>query len=230
MDGNGRWAKERNRPRIVGHRAGVEALREIVNYSATTGIKVLTVYAFSSENWHRSRTEVDLLMELFDTSLKKSFELLRERNIRIRFIGGLSSFPKKLRARMIEVENLTAANTGLHLIVAANYGGRWDITNACIEVGKRINAQRITVEDINESLVSRFMCIADLPPPDLFIRTGGEMRISNFLLWQLAYTELYFDECLWPDFDVHRFRNALIWYAGRERRFGRTSEQIQGHA
>ena len=230
MDGNGRWAKKRRRPRIAGHRAGVEALRTIVNYSATTEIKVLTVYAFSSENWRRSHAEVGLLMELFDTSLQQNVKLLRDNDIRLRFIGGLSSFPKKLRERMAEAENETASNTGLNLVIAVNYGGRWDITRACVEVVKQINAKRLSVQEIDESLVGRFMCMADLPSPDLFIRTGGEMRISNFLLWQLAYTELYFEDCLWPDFDVQRFLKVLDWYAGRERRFGRTSEQVKNHA
>ena len=227
MDGNGRWAKQKGLPRIAGHRAGVEALQNIVNYSATAGIEVLTVYAFSSENWKRPRTEVSMLMELFNTSLQQRFKDLHDNNIRLRFIGDLSLFPEKLRESMTDAENLTTNNTGLVLAVAVNYGGRWDIANAFKELHKKIKDEGMRVEDINEALIAEFMCLSDLPEPDLFIRTGGEMRVSNYLLWQLAYTELYFDDCLWPDFGTGSFKKALKWYAGRERRFGCTSEQIE---
>jgi undecaprenyl diphosphate synthase len=226
MDGNGRWAKQKGLPRIAGHRAGVKALQNVVNFSATEGIKVLTVYAFSSENWKRPRTEVSMLMELFTTSLQQRFKELHGNNVRLRFIGDLTSFPEKLRQSMTDTENLTTSNTGLELVVAVNYGGRWDITNAFKALNKKINDESLKLEDITEDLIGEFMCLADLPEPDLFIRTGGEIRISNFLLWQLAYTELYFDDCLWPDFDTERLGKALQWYAGRERRYGRTSEQI----
>ncbi len=226
MDGNGRWAKQKGLPRIAGHRAGVKALQKIVNFSAKEGIEVLTVYAFSSENWKRPRTEVSKLMELFTTSLQQRFKELHDNNVRLRFVGDLSSFPEKLRQSMSETQNLTTNNTGLELVVAVNYGGRWDITNAFKKLNKEICAGSMKLEDVNEDSIGEFMCLADLPEPDLFIRTGGEMRISNFLLWQLAYTELYFDDCLWPDFDIARLGKALQWYAGRERRFGRTSEQI----
>ncbi len=227
MDGNGRWAKQKSLPRIAGHRAGVKALQKIVNFCATEGIEVLTVYAFSSENWKRPRTEVSKLMELFTTSLQQRFQELHDNNVRLRFVGDLSSFPAKLRQSMTDTENLTTNNTGLELVVAVNYGGRWDITNAFKALNRKINDEGLKLEDISEDLIGEFMCLADLPEPDLFIRTGGEMRISNFLLWQLAYTELYFDDCLWPDFDTASLEKALQWYAGRERRFGRISEQIE---
>jgi undecaprenyl diphosphate synthase len=226
MDGNGRWAKQKGLPRIAGHRAGVKALQNIVNYSVTAGIKVLTVYAFSSENWKRPRTEVSMLMELFNTSLQQRFKDLHDNNVRLRFIGDLSLFPEKLQESMIDAENLTIKNTGLVLAVAVNYGGRWDIANAFKELHKKIKHEVIKIEDINEALIGEFMCLSDLPEPDLFIRTGGEMRVSNYLLWQLAYTELYFDDCLWPDFATENLKRAFKWFAGRERRFGCTSEQI----
>jgi undecaprenyl diphosphate synthase len=227
MDGNGRWAKRKGLPRIAGHRAGVKALQKIVNFSATKGIEVLTVYAFSSENWRRPSKEVTMLMELFNTSLKQRFKELHDNNVKLHFVGDLSSFPEKLRQLMTDTENLTTNNTGLELVVAVNYGGRWDITNAFKAINKKISNEELKLEDICEDLIGEFMCLADLPEPELFIRTGGEMRISNFLLWQLAYTELYFNDCLWPDFDTVSLEKALQWYAGRERRFGRTSEQIE---
>ncbi len=227
MDGNGRWAKQKGLPRIAGHRAGVKALQNIVNFSATEGIDVLTVYAFSSENWKRPRTEVSMLMELFNTSLRQRFRDLHDNNVRLRFIGDLSLFSARLRKSMADAGNLTTNNTGLELVIAVNYGGRWDITNAFKVLNKKISDNSINIEDINEALIGEFMCLSDLPEPDLFIRTGGEKRISNYLLWQLAYTELYFDDCLWPDFGTESMQKALEWYAGRERRFGRTSEQIE---
>ena len=225
MDGNGRWAKQKGLPRIAGHKAGVEALQKIVNYSAKEGVKVLTVYAFSRENWKRPRTEVSMLMELFNTSLRQRFEEMHDNNINLRFIGDMSSFPAKLRLSITEAENLTANNTGLKLVVAVNYGGRWDISNAFKKLNKKISDGDLALEDVNEDVIGEFMCLSDLPEPDLFIRTGGEMRISNYLLWQLAYTELYFDDCLWPDFNGASLAKALDWYARRERRFGCISEQ-----
>jgi undecaprenyl diphosphate synthase len=190
-------------------------------------MEVLTVYAFSSENWKRPRTEVSMLMELFNASLQQRFKELHDNNVRLRFIGDLSSFPGKLRQSMADTENLTINNTGLQLVVAVNYGGRWDITNAIKVLNKKIVDGDVEPDDICEDLIGEFMCLSDLPEPDLFIRTGGEKRISNYLLWQLAYTELYFDDCLWPDFDTASLEKALQWYTGRERRFGRTSEQIE---
>ncbi len=227
MDGNGRWAKQKGLSRIAGHKAGVKALQKIVNYSAMEGVEVLTIYAFSSENWKRPRAEVSMLMELFNTSLQARFKDLHDNNIRLRFIGDLSLFPEKLRQSMTDTENITTNNTGLELVVAVNYGGRWDIASAFKKLNKEISNGNIKLKDIDEALIGKFMCLSDLPEPDLFIRTGGEMRISNYLLWQLAYTELYFDDCLWPDFSTANFGEALKWYAGRERRFGRISEQIE---
>ena len=227
MDVNGRWAKKGGLPRIAGHRAGVGGLKEIVNLSAKAGIEVLNVYAFSSENWKRPRTEISMLMELFASSLRQRFKGLHDNNVRLRFMGDLSLFPEKLRTSMKDAENLTTNNTGLKLVVAVNYGGRWDITNAFIQLCNKIKDKEVRIEDINEALIGEYVCLSDLPEPALFIRTGGEMRISNYLLWQLAYTELYFDDCLWPDFGAANLEKAFEWYAGRERRFGRTSEQIE---
>lgn len=227
MDGNGRWAKQRGFPRIAGHKAGVSSLREIVRICASRQITALTVYAFSSENWRRPGTEVSRLMELFMTSLKREVDELNRNNIRLRFIGDLSVFPAKLQALMEKARKLTEKNTGLQFVVAINYGGRWDIAQACRRLAEGIITGGLTVADIDESRISACLSLPDLPDPDLFIRTGGEMRISNYLLWQLAYTELYFTDCLWPDFDAREFAQALAWYAGRERRFGRTSEQLK---
>lgn len=227
MDGNGRWAKSRNLPRIAGHRAGVNALKGIVRVTAQKGIRALTVYAFSSENWKRPGTEVSLLMELFMTSLQKSLDDLNRNGVRLRFIGDISAFPQKLQALIRNSEKATEENTALELNVAINYGGRWDITHTFRILAEKITSGEIRVEDINESLIDAHVCLADLPEPDLFIRTGGEQRISNYLLWQLAYTELYFTDCLWPDFNPEEFEKALAWYASRERRFGCTSEQVK---
>jgi undecaprenyl diphosphate synthase len=228
MDGNGRWAKQRGLPRIAGHNAGVASLREIVKTCATPGIEALTVYAFSTENWKRPLAEVSRLMELFMTSLRRGeIAELNKNNIRLRFIGNYKAFPKSLQESIEEAQAMTRNNTGLQFVVAVNYGGRWDITNALCMMAEKIRTGALTVGDINEELLGSYIALSDLPPPDLFIRTGGERRISNFLLWQLAYTELYFTDCLWPDFGPDQFAAALDWFAGRERRFGQTSEQLQ---
>lgn len=227
MDGNGRWANNRNLPRIAGHKAGVNTLREIVKLIASRKIEALTVYAFSSENWKRPGSEVSLLMELFMTSLQKEVDELYKNNIRLRFIGNLTVFPDKLQKLIKQAETVTQNNTGLQFIVAINYGGRWDITQALRTIATQINDGLISIKDIDENLVNSFISLSDLPEPDLFIRTGGEQRISNYLLWQLAYTELYFTDCLWPDFGSEELEKALTWYAGRERRFGCTGEQVK---
>jgi undecaprenyl diphosphate synthase len=226
MDGNGRWAENRGLFRIAGHREGVKILREIVKYSSKIGIKVLTVYAFSRENWSRPGTEVSLLIDLFMTSLKQEKKSLHNENIKLHFIGENTAFPKKLQKSIKKVVKMTSNNTGMELVIAVNYGGRWDITNAFKLLEIKIKAGQLDIDEINEDLVQSHLSISNLPEPDLFIRTGGEMRISNFLLWQLAYTELYFTESLWPDFTTSKFETALSWFAGRERRFGLTSEQI----
>ena len=227
MDGNGRWAQQRGMPRIAGHKSGVSSLREIVKSCATLGIKVLTVYAFSTENWKRPFSEVSRLMELFMTSLRKEIAELNKNNIRLRFIGNHKAFSDGLRASIAKAQDMTRNNTGLQFVVAVNYGGRWDITNALCSMAEKIRSGKLEVQDINEELCGSFIALSDLPPPDLFIRTGGERRISNFLLWQLAYTELYFTDCLWPDFGPDQLTTALDWFAGRERRYGQTSGQLQ---
>ena len=227
MDGNGRWAKQRGLPRFAGHRAGVSSLREIVKSCTVLGVSALTVYAFSTENWKRPISEVSRLMELFMTSLKKEITELNKNNIRLRFIGDHQAFPAKLRNSIQDAQEMTRNNSGLQFVVAVNYGGRWDITHALCMVAEKIRSGELDSGDINEHLLSSFIALSDLPPPDLFIRTGGERRISNFLMWQLAYTELYFTDCLWPDFGPDQFAEALHWFAGRERRYGQTSAQVQ---
>ena len=228
MDGNGRWAKQRGLPRIAGHNAGVSSLREIVKCCTTRGVEALTVYAFSTENWKRPLAEVSRLMELFMTSLRKGeIAELNKNNIRLRFIGNYKAFPESLQKSIEAAQAMTRNNTGLQFVVAVNYGGRWDITNAVGIVADKIRTGTLAAGDINEEMLGSFIALSDLPPPDLFIRTGGERRISNFLLWQLAYTELYFTDCLWPDFGPDQFAAALDWFSGRERRFGQTSEQLQ---
>jgi undecaprenyl diphosphate synthase len=227
MDGNGRWARQRNKPRAAGHQAGVTALRTAVEHSAVRGISILTVFAFSSENWRRPGREVQLLLELFMQSLQQEAERLHAHQVRLQFIGDCTRFPVELRRAIDEAERLTAANTGLRLVVAANYGGRWDITQAARRLATAALAGKLAVESIDEAAIRDKLCLGGLPEPDLFIRTAGEQRLSNFLLWQLAYTELYFTDCLWPDFSPVEMDTALEWYASRQRRFGRVTEQIQ---
>jgi len=227
MDGNGRWAEKRGLPRIAGHRAGVNALRGIVRHAAGRGIQALTVYAFSRENWNRPGSEISRLLELFMTSLHQEVGDLNKNNIRLRFIGDLAAFPEKLQKSMRKAEAVTGRNTGLQFVVAANYGGRWDISQAMRQLADKVLRGEIRPYGIDEKQVQACLSLSDLPDPDLFIRTGGEFRISNYLLWQLAYTELYFTECLWPDFGPEDFDRALDCYAGRERRFGRTGEQVR---
>lgn len=226
MDGNGRWAKKRFLPRAAGHRAGVNATRLIVENCADRGIEALTVFAFSSENWKRPKKEVDSLMSIFISTLKSEMNKLKKQNVCVRFIGDRSSFSEELQAVMNETEIQTAENTGLMLTIAANYGGRWDIAEACKRIAQKVAAGELSPADIDESLVSEEVCLADLPEVDLFIRTGGERRISNFLMWQLAYTELFFTDTLWPDFNGATLDEAIAWYGTRQRRFGKTSAQV----
>jgi undecaprenyl diphosphate synthase len=226
MDGNGRWASRRKLPRAAGHKAGVKALRRIVEHCARRQIEVLTVFAFSSENWRRPRQEVQLLLDLFISSLEEQVDDLHEHGVRLCFIGERSSFPEKLQSSIARAEEKTAANTSLQLNVAADYGGRWDIIQACRQVVDMVLAGKLQPAAIDEAVFARHLCLAGLPDPDLFIRTGGERRISNYLLWQCAYSELYFSEALWPDFTPQVLDEALDWYAGRQRRFGRTGEQL----
>ncbi len=226
MDGNGRWAKKRFMPRLAGHRAGVEAARRIVKNCAKRGIKVLTLFAFSSENWRRPQQEVSHLMELFLTGLEREAAELHKNNIRLRFIGDRHRFSDRLLTKINEVETLTQLNTGMTLVIAADYGGQWDITQAVQKLASEAVAGNLKPEAITPGHIASRLSFPDLPDPDLFIRTSGEMRISNFLLWQLAYAELYFTQVLWPDFDDGELSHALDQYAKRERRFGYSSEQL----
>jgi undecaprenyl diphosphate synthase len=225
MDGNGRWAERRHLPRFAGHKAGVDALRTVVEACGRRGIAVLTVFAFSSENWRRPEEEVGLLMGLFLTALEQRVRELHANNVRLRVIGERAAFSGKLQERIEESERLTRQNTGLELVIAANYGGRWDIVEAARRVARAVQAGILKVEDIDPALFRAHLSLHDLPEPDLFIRTGGEQRVSNFLLWDLAYTELYFTETLWPDFGDEALDLALASFASRQRRFGRTSQQ-----
>lgn len=227
MDGNGRWAKKRLLPRTAGHAAGVKATKKAVEFCVEKGVPALTLFAFSSENWKRPQQEVSSLMELFVSTLQSEVDALHEQNVRMRFIGDCSAFSEKLQSKINQAAGLTENNTGLQLNIAVNYGGRWDVAEACKVIAKKIVAGDINADDIDAELIDQYVCIADLPDPDLFIRTGGEKRISNFLVWQLAYTELYFSDVLWPDFDKNEFSSALSWFANIQRRFGKTGEQVE---
>ena len=225
-DGNGRWAVKRRSPRFNGYRAGVNTVRDMVQHCAKRGVEALTLFAFSSENWRRPAEEVGLLMNLFVSALQQEMRKLHENNIRLRVAGARTAFNEHLQTQIAEAEALTANNTGMHLVIAANYGGRWDVVEAAKTLAARVASGQMSVDDIDETAISSVISLADLPEPDLFIRTGGETRISNFLLWQLAYTELYFTETLWPDFDETELEKALAAFARRERRFGRTGDQV----
>jgi undecaprenyl diphosphate synthase len=227
MDGNGRWARARLLPRYVGHREGVKAVRRTVEACLEKNIKALTLFAFSSENWRRPSEEVSLIMDLFMHALKKEVVALNRNGVRLRFIGERAAFSDNLRALIAAAEEETSGNSDLDLVIAANYGGQWDITRAVQALAERLASGELQPQDITPAVLAAEVCLSDLPPPDLFIRTGGEQRISNFLLWQLAYTELYFTDLLWPAFDGSTLDEALSWYANRQRRFGRTSEQVE---
>ncbi|MBI3898567.1 MAG: isoprenyl transferase [Gammaproteobacteria bacterium] len=227
MDGNGRWARRRALPRIAGHRKGQERVRELVAAAGESGVRYVTVFAFSSENWSRPAQEVKMLLDLFLHALDREVAKLHENNVRFQVIGDTARFGAQLVERIHAAETLTRANTGLTFTVAANYGGRWDITQACAEIARRVSAGEMTAEQVTPATIEQFLATGDLPEPDLFIRTSGEQRVSNFLLWQLAYTELYFTPVLWPDFDREQFDAALAYYASRQRRFGLTGEQIE---
>jgi len=230
MDGNSRWARARGLPTKSGHRHGAEAAREIVNSCVRRKIPCLTLFAFSSENWMRPTREVQGLMALFMSVLKrKEIDHFHRNNVRLRFIGNRSGFSAKLQANMAEVETLTRDNTGTSVIVAADYGGRWDITQAARALAREVEAGRLASADIDTDMLDAHTSLAGLPDPDLCIRTGGEHRISNFLLWQFAYTELYFTNCYWPDFDDREFQLALEDFARRQRRFGGHDEQETNH-
>ena len=226
MDGNGRWAQQRALPRTAGHREGAKAVRRVVEACAERGIEVLTLFAFSSENWRRPRPEVEILMNLFVRTLRSEIRRLDVANVRIRFIGDIQAFSLTLQDYMVKAEQRTANNTGLTLVIAVNYGGRWDVAQAARRLAEEVAAGRWQPVDVTPEIFHRYTCLADLPEPDLFIRTGGEQRISNFLLWQLAYTELYFSEQLWPDYTADDLDAACAAFASRQRRFGQTGEQV----
>ena len=226
MDGNGRWAVRRRLPRFAGHRAGLDAVEQVVRACSEKHIEVLTLFAFSSENWRRPRDEVERLMGLFMSALEQQVGTLHENDIRLRIIGDREALSPGLKERICEAESLTGENAGLTLVVAANYGGRWDCSQAARRVAGRVQRGELAIEDINERALQAELSLGDLPEPDLFIRTGGEKRVSNFLLWQLAYTELYFTDILWPDFDRSAFEGALASFASHQRRFGRTGDQV----
>jgi undecaprenyl diphosphate synthase len=226
MDGNGRWAQKRFMPRAVGHQAGVKAVRKIVEYCANQHIEVLTLFAFSSENWRRPEAEVSLLMALFMATLQREINKLDRNNIRLRFIGDRSAFSGKLQEKMAEGEAQTQNNTALTVVVAANYGGHWDMCQAFSKLAEKMATGELPRQAITEELVNQHLATVGLPDPDLFIRTGGEQRVSNFMLWQLAYTEFYFTATLWPDFDQNSLADAIKSFKSRQRRFGHTSEQV----
>jgi len=222
MDGNGRWAKKRLMPRVAGHAQGVERVRDVVEACIRRGVGYLTLFAFSSENWRRPQDEVSRLMELFVMALEREVEIMADNGVRLKVVGDLSRFEPRLRELINQGEARTAANAGLTVTVCANYGGRWDILNA-MNAWRREHAD---ATEIGEAELAPYLSMAYAPEPDLFIRTGGEQRVSNFLLWQLAYSELYFTDTLWPDFDAKALDQAIASYGKRERRFGRTSEQL----
>jgi len=227
MDGNGRWAQQRGKMRVFGHKAGVNAVRDTVSVASRLGLSALTLFAFSSENWRRPESEVSALMELFIHVLGGEVKKLHKSNIRLRITGERSRFSSRLQDKVAAAEALTANNTGLILNVAANYGGRWDITQAAVALASEVQAGHLTPEQIDEDALARHLSTHGLPDVDLLIRTGGDHRISNFVLWQAAYAELYFTPVLWPDFDAVVFSEAIASFASRERRFGCTGEQIR---
>ncbi|MDR9433049.1 MAG: polyprenyl diphosphate synthase [Spiribacter sp.] len=220
MDGNGRWAAQHGEPRHQGHRAGAESVRQAVETCARAGVEALTLFAFSSENWRRPASEVSMLMALFLRVLDRETERLHQNGIRLNVIGDRGRFSERLQQRCEAAETLTGENTRMQLNIAASYGGRWDIAQAARDLAAAAVAGERTLESIDEAALNQAVCLHNLPAPDLFVRTGGEQRISNFLLWQLAYTELYFTPVLWPDFNAEEMTRALDWFASRERRFG----------
>jgi undecaprenyl diphosphate synthase len=227
MDGNGRWAQLQGKGRVAGHKAGVESVRAVVTSARKTNIKALTLFAFSSENWQRPASEVNVLMDLFMFVLTKEVKRLHKHNIRFQVIGDLSRFSTKLQKNIAQSEQLTKNNSGLVLSIAANYGGRWDIAQASKKIAQEVKDGSLTLEQINEQTLGQRTCLADLPNLDLLIRTGGDFRISNFLLWQAAYAELFFTDVLWPDFNEFEFEKAINCFDSRERRFGKTGEQAK---
>jgi undecaprenyl diphosphate synthase len=227
MDGNGRWARKRSLPRHAGHRSGVKSVRDIVRNSARRGVEYLTLFAFSSENWRRPEEEVGMLMSLFLEALRREVAELHKNNVRLRFIGERERLDSKLIEKISKAEALTAENTGLRLQVAVAYGGRWDIVEAARSVASKVASGEIAADSVDEASFAAELQLGAIPDPDLLIRTGGEQRISNFLLWNLAYAELWFSDVLWPDFGEAEFESALAYYSQRQRRYGHTGEQLE---
>jgi undecaprenyl diphosphate synthase len=226
MDGNGRWAKSRALPRHAGHRSGVKAVRETVEIAAQRGVSYLTLFAFSSENWRRPREEVSRLMGLFLEALQREVDDLHRNNVRVTFVGAREQLQEGLVGKIAAAEKKTQNNSGLNLIVAVAFGGRWDIVEAAKSLATKVSAGELVVDDIDDARFAAHLSLAGIPDPDLLIRTGGEQRISNFLLWNLAYAELWFCDRLWPEFGAADFDEALAFYAGRQRRYGHTGEQV----
>lgn len=229
MDGNGRWAQKKGMPRLYGHKKGVDAVRNAVSFCRKTNIKSLTLFAFSSENWSRPEEEVSGLMSLFMTVLTKEVKSLVKNNVKLKIVGDLTKFSPSIQQKVIDAEEKTKDCTALTLNIAANYGGRWDITQACKSLAQQVLEQQVNLDDINEQLLDSLTCFAGQPSLDLLIRTGGETRVSNFMLWQLAYSELYFSPVFWPEFNDGEFANAIASFAGTERRFGLTGEQVKNN-
>jgi len=227
MDGNGRWARAQGKARHAGHRAGVKSVRATVEAAAERGVDYLTLFAFSSENWARPKEEVSGLMSLFVEALRREVAELHRNNVRLRFVGALEQLSDGLQKKMAEAEAKTAGNTGLFLNVAVAFGGRWDLVKAARSVANKAASGEIDVGDIDERVLAGELQLADIPDPDLLIRTGGEQRISNFLLWNLAYAELWFTDVLWPEFDKAEFDKALTYFAGKQRRYGHTGDQVE---
>ena len=226
MDGNNRWAKKRFMPGVAGHKAGVDAVRAVVETSVEQGVEVLTLFAFSSENWRRPEKEVNALMQLFIVALEREVKKLHKNNIRLMIMGDKSAFQQKIQDLIDQAEQLTADNDRMTLVIAANYGGQWDIANAAKRIAQDVEAGKLKAEDITEQVFHKYTWLNELPAPDLMIRTGGEERISNFMLWQTAYSEFYFSDALWPDFKQQEYKKALAAFANRVRRFGRTDDQL----
>jgi undecaprenyl diphosphate synthase len=227
MDGNGRWAQAKGKPRVFGHKKGVESVRNAVKFCRQLNIESLTLFAFSSENWRRPEQEVTTLMELFMFVLTNEVKKLDKNNVKLKVIGDINRFSEKLQKSVVKAEQMTENNTGLTLNVAANYGGQWDIAQAAKQLAKQVERGELCADDIDENALSQYISMNEQAPLDLLIRTGGDLRISNFLLWQAAYAELYFTETLWPDFNEQAFADAIACYVSRERRFGCTGEQIK---
>ena len=229
MDGNGRWAQARGLPRHAGHKAGIRPVRLAVETCGELGIEALTLFAFSSENWRRPAEEIGMLMELFLQSLERDVEEIHSKGVQVRFIGDRHALSVRLQTKLNDVEDLTRSNTGLKLVIAVGYGGRWDLVQATRALARQCQQGALTADDIDERALQAELALSGLPDPDLFVRTGGERRISNFLLWDLAYTELWFTDTLWPDFDAACFACALADFGGRERRFGRVAGEAKAH-